>query len=257
LVVSTQSQRTKVLLLGVALVVLTAGTLGRAQEQPLVYVRHWEPFNYPIPFGGNQGTVKLKLLISADGRVVDAVSLGDEVNPKPNGLLLLASIAAVKTWTFGCFNCAAGAEYEHSLTFVYKLEGAPGSGPTTIVMDLPNEVTVTSAPRECDHCGSAAPGVSTIDSRGVGVLVGLTATRAGLETGRPPGTVKEYTDSYPDCKPRTEITWPELDGGGSVSAFLRNDSVFQIESATRRYRTIEGITVNSSPSEIKKHYKGL
>jgi hypothetical protein len=255
-----RNPKTKFLMPFAALLVLTAGTLVRSQDKPSVYVRHWEQFHYP-PIASatrSQGTVKLKLKIAPDGRVIDAISLSDEGTPKPNELLLMASIAIVKTWTFGCFNCAVGAGYEHIFTFVYKLEGAPRYyRPTEIVMDLPNEVTVTSTPMECDHCPPAAPGVSLIDPHGVGILVGLTATRESLQTGRPPATLKDYTDSYPDCKPRTEITWPELDGGGNVSAFLRNDSVFQIESSTRRYSTIEGITVNSSSTEVKRHYKGL
>jgi hypothetical protein len=242
--------------------VLASRSLGGAQEQPLVYVRHVEQLAYP-PLGsaaGIQGVIKIKLKISPEGKVIDAVLLSDEGTPKPHPMLVTDSIALIKTWTFGCFNCAAGVPYEHVFTFVYKLEGAPRFDRTTkVVMDFPNEVTVISQPMECDHCGSVAPGVSLIDldRPGVGVLVAVGSIREALEEGRPPATTREYTDSFPDCAPRTEITWPETGGNGNVSAFLRNGVVFQVESATRRYSTIEGITVNSSPSQVKRHYKAL
>jgi hypothetical protein len=256
----TQCRKTKLLLLGAAFVVLTAGTLGRAQEQHLVYVRHMEqPYYPPLASAARiQGSVKLKLKIAPDGKVIEAVPLGDETSPKPNELLVMTSVAMVKTWTFGCFDCAAGAEYEHIITLVYKLEGSPSfDRPTKTVMDLPNEVTMTSTPMECYHCPSVAPAVSFIEpGRSVGVLVALTATKDNLEKASPHIT-KEYADSYPDCERRTEMTWSELDGGGTVSAFLRNGIVFQIESATARYSTGEGITVGSSPSQVEKHYKGL
>src|SRR5579864_2527177 len=95
-----RNPKTKFLMPFAALLVLTAGTLVRSQDKPLVYVRHWEQFHYP-PIASatrSQGTVKLKLKIAPDGRVIDAISLSDEGTPKPNELLLMASIAIVKTW---------------------------------------------------------------------------------------------------------------------------------------------------------------
>ncbi|HEV2521800.1 MAG TPA: hypothetical protein VGT24_05405 [Candidatus Acidoferrales bacterium] len=80
----------------------------------------------------------------------------------------------------------------------------------------------------------------------------LGATQEDVERVSPLRVTKEYSDSSPDCKPRTEMSWAELEGDGYISAFLRDGAVFQIESATRRYSTSEGVTVNTSPSRLEK-----
>jgi len=119
-------------------------------------------------------------------------------------------------------------------------------------MDLPDEVTMTSTPMLCDHCPSVAPSVSFIaPGESIG-LIRLGETQNVVETVSPLKVLKEHSDSYSDCKPRTEMSWREPDGGGSISAFLRNGTVFQIESATPRYSTNERISVNSSPTELKR-----
>ena len=38
---------------------------------------------------------------------------------------------------------------------------------------------------------------------------------------------------------------------------MRDNVVFQIDSATRPFRTVDGITVGSSPEEVRKHYPGM
>ncbi len=67
---------------------------------------------------------------------------------------------------------------------------------------------------------------------------------------------KEYT--YPECGSRTEIHWLDvaLDADG-VFVYLRENQVFQIEVATPRFRTIEGITQGSAPENVRAHYRGL
>src|SRR3974377_1778758 len=92
-----RNPKTRLLLSFRVLLCLTAGTLVQAQSKPLVYVRHWEQFYYP-PLASAarlEGTVRLKLSISPDGRVVDATSLNDESTPKPKELLLSAATALV------------------------------------------------------------------------------------------------------------------------------------------------------------------
>lgn len=256
-----QGQKAKLLTLGVGLVFLT--TLAHAQEHPLVYVRHLEQLYYP-PLAAAariQGTVKLKLTISPDGKVEYSETLSNDVTPRAHPLLENTSIAFAKTWTFGCFNCAAGAGYTQVVTFTYRLEETAKSYPTsTVVMNLPEQVTLTSQPMLCDHCPSPAPALSFISPGSSIGLVQLGRTRNDVETVSPLKVTREFANSSADCKPRTEMTWSEPNGGGSISAFLRNGTVFQIESATRRYSTSEGITVNSSPSRLKrakKHYGWL
>jgi hypothetical protein len=61
----------------------------------------------------------------------------------------------------------------------------------------------------------------------------------------------------PDCG--TELNWVDIDNpkGGNMFIRMRNNVVFQIDSATDRYRTAEGITVGSPPEEVRKHYPHL
>lgn len=67
---------------------------------------------------------------------------------------------------------------------------------------------------------------------------------------------EEY--SYKDPCPITEIHWldREVDADG-VFVYLENGRVFQIEAATPRYRTAEGITIHSSPTKVQWHYAHL
>jgi hypothetical protein len=67
---------------------------------------------------------------------------------------------------------------------------------------------------------------------------------------------EEY--SYDDPCPLTEIHWldRELDAAG-VFVYLKGGQVFQIESATPRFQTAEGITLDSSPEDVRRHYPEL
>lgn len=44
---------------------------------------------------------------------------------------------------------------------------------------------------------------------------------------------------------------------GTVTIRFREGLVFQIDSATTRYRTAEGITTDSSPSRVRRYYRDL
>lgn len=61
----------------------------------------------------------------------------------------------------------------------------------------------------------------------------------------------------PDCG--TEINWVDLENpqGGNLFIHLRDNIVFQVDFASSRYQTADGIKRNSSPQAIRKHYKGL
>ena len=120
------------------------------EEKPIIYVKHLEPpLHYPAVARAAQlqGTVIVKLTIAADGAVLTAES--------SSGYPLLRDETEklVKKWTFGCANCSPRVPYEKTIKFIYRLEGEGISyDDTRIVMDLPNEVTITASPRECDHC---------------------------------------------------------------------------------------------------------
>src|SRR5580704_205001 len=56
-----------------------------------------------------------------------------------------------------------------------------------------------------------------------------------------------------------ELNWVDLKIAPVGNLFIRfkDGSVFQIDVATTRYHTAEGIAVNSSPQEVQEHYTGL
>ncbi len=113
------------------------------------------PLRYPslARYAQLQGTVILKLTISRDGKVLFAEASSDDPLLNHHPLLQSTSAELVKKWTFGCFNCSVDDNYEHVLKFVYRLEAEPKQfDETSVVMDLPNEVTVTASPAICDHC---------------------------------------------------------------------------------------------------------
>jgi len=56
-----------------------------------------------------------------------------------------------------------------------------------------------------------------------------------------------------------ELNWVDLRNSPVGNLFIRfkDGTVFQIDVATTRYHTTEGIAINNSPEEVRKHYKGL
>jgi hypothetical protein len=70
---------------------------------------------------------------------------------------------------------------------------------------------------------------------------------------------KPYEDTWPVSHCSTEYNWIDSDNPkiGNVFIHFLNDSVFQIDSATTRFHTPEGITIYSSPSRVRRAYKGL
>jgi TonB family protein len=147
----------KVSLIVISMVLLSA-SLQQAENQPIIYVRHLEqPVRYP-PLAGQvqfQGTVVVKLKIAPDGTVQSAEALTRDQDPEANGHPLLRdeTLKVVKAWTFGCVYCSTNATYEKTIKFVYRLEGeAISYDDTKVVMDLPDQITITVSPALCDHC---------------------------------------------------------------------------------------------------------
>jgi len=71
-----------------------------------------------------------------------------------------------------------------------------------------------------------------------------------------PNMDQEFSQE-PDCG--TELLWVDIKNSkvGNVFVRMRNNVVFQIDSATTRYRTAEGITIRSHPEEVRKRYPHL
>jgi len=138
--------------------VLLLTSFPQEEKQPVIYVKHLEPpVRYPqlarqVQF---QGTAIVKLTIAVDGTVLAAKFLTHDQDPQATAHPLLIEDAEklVKKWTFGCAYCSSTTPYEKAIKFTYRLEGEGISyDDTRVAMDLPDEVTITASPRECDHC---------------------------------------------------------------------------------------------------------
>ena len=67
---------------------------------------------------------------------------------------------------------------------------------------------------------------------------------------------EEY-DYVPAC-PITEIHWLDLDlDANGLFIFLGSGRVAQIQAETPRFRTHEGITQDSPPALVRRHYPGI
>jgi len=124
--------------------------LPQEEKQPIFYVKHMEPpLHYP-PLARQvqiQGTVIVKLTIAANGTVIATES------PDAHPLLKDDTEKLLKKWTFGCAYCSSAAPYEKTIKFIYRLNGEGISyDDSRVMMELPDEITITASPRECDHC---------------------------------------------------------------------------------------------------------
>ena len=71
---------------------------------------------------------------------------------------------------------------------------------------------------------------------------------------------KKYEDQQWDDSCGTTFVWADLDNnirGGTLSIRVKKGKVFQIESATTRFHTAEGITALDAPDKIAHAYKDL
>jgi outer membrane biosynthesis protein TonB len=124
----------------------TPGARTSAEERkgPIVYVKHLEsPVRYP-PLARQtrvSGAIVIKLTISADGTVLKTES---SVGAKNIGVLRDDAERIVKTWTFGCAGCPPDAPFEHTIKFIYKLENEMTAPSLRVVMNLPDEVTLST-----------------------------------------------------------------------------------------------------------------
>jgi hypothetical protein len=145
--------------LQLALIVLIPRvSVAQAALDPLIFVKHVEPpLHYPrlARITQIQGVAIIRIFIGSDGTVTKTKPLTREEDPQATGhpLLIEEAEKLVKKWTFGCANCEPGKPYEHTIKFTWLLKGDGILYDDTVVsMDLPNEVTITASPVQCDHC---------------------------------------------------------------------------------------------------------
>jgi len=55
----------------------------------------------------------------------------------------------------------------------------------------------------------------------------------------------------------TTVNWIDIKMAGNLFIRLKENKVFQIDSATTSFHTAKGITLKSSPGEIREKYAGL
>jgi len=89
----------------------------------------------------------------------------------------------------------------------------------------------------------------------------------GVTIGDPRDTVlkqfpfkKEMDSEYKWTELRTEIRWLDVKSKrvlGDITFSIRDGRVFQIEAATPSFKTGGGITLSSTPEEVKRQYAEL
>lgn len=144
-------------LLGLFLLLIgMVGTSAAQEEKPIIYVKHLEPpVRYPPVARAAMlhGAVIVALTIAPDGTVLKVESVPGDATTVGYPLLRDETEKLVKRWIFACVNCPPNASYEKKIKFIYRIEGEGiRYDDTKVIMDLPDEVTITVSPPECDHC---------------------------------------------------------------------------------------------------------
>jgi len=127
------------------------GLHGDSQATPLITVKHLESMQYPslARQARLQGSISIRLRISSEGTVVDAVASTSDALLREHPLLQTETVKLVRKWTFGCANCAPDADYDHVLIFVYRIEGRESQyNNSHFTIDLPDRVTVITNPAQ-------------------------------------------------------------------------------------------------------------
>lgn len=96
---------------------------------------------------GEQGTVIIHITIGSDGKVTSATGSG-----APDSLVK-ASEENIRHWKFGPFPARCEFPINHSMRFIYRLEGKAKvvSIPPTIKTDLPDKVEISATPLDSDY----------------------------------------------------------------------------------------------------------
>jgi hypothetical protein len=134
-----------------AFLLLLSSSHSQETSKAVVCPKHVEVPTYPSVARAAHlhGVVIVKITVGSDGTVLAA----EPMTPESPRFLIYTTITLVKKWTFRCVSCQPAESYEKTLKFIYKLEGKPSvQDNTSFLMEIPDEITITARPRECDHC---------------------------------------------------------------------------------------------------------
>jgi outer membrane biosynthesis protein TonB len=126
------------------------------EKQRIIYVKHLvPPRGYP-PLARQarlRGTIAIKLTIAVDGTVLSTESAPGDKDTTGFQILRDDAEKLVKRWTFGCVGCPPNAPFKHAIKFNYRLDNEDVLPDNWIMMDLPDEVTISTSPVMIDHGG--------------------------------------------------------------------------------------------------------
>src|SRR6266571_2908050 len=124
---------------------LIAAVAAQDEKHPIVYVRHLEPPYYPplARMTRLHGTIVMKLKIGADGKVLTIESESSDTTKTAFTIFKDDAEQIIKTWTFGCVGCPLGSPLDHTIKFNYVLNDDAPLNTSKVVMDLPDEVTLS------------------------------------------------------------------------------------------------------------------
>jgi TonB family protein len=94
-----------------------------------------------------QGTVDVKVWIGTDGKVIASSASGD------NPILIEAADNNARQWRFGPFPPVSEFPIEHTIRYIFKLEGHPiviGVRPT-VKTNIPNMIEIKAVPLVSDY----------------------------------------------------------------------------------------------------------
>jgi TonB family protein len=135
---STQAEKAHKLLACVSFLLLFSSA--HAHNKPGIAVKYLSPPIYPAVAGTAklEGTVRVKITVSADGKVISA---------DPSGAHEIPNQAAEENIVHWIFQPAAGT-WDHTIVYIYKLEGKESYHPrrTRFILDLPDRIELIAQP---------------------------------------------------------------------------------------------------------------
>jgi hypothetical protein len=142
-------------LVAASLVLISAMPAPQQNQPIIIYVKHLvPPRGYPSLARQTRlhGTIAIELTIAADGTFLNAESAPGDNDTIGFPILRDDAEKLVRKWTFGCVGCPPSTPFEHTIRFNYRLDNEDILPDNWVVMNLPDEVTMTASPPECDHC---------------------------------------------------------------------------------------------------------
>jgi hypothetical protein len=133
-----------------------ASTAAQDEKHPIIYVKHLvPPRGYPPLARQTQlrGTIVIKLTVAPDGTVFSTQSTPGDKDATGFQILRDDAEKLVKKWTFGCVGCPPNTSFEHAMRFNYQIDHEDVLPDNWLMMDLPDQVTISTSPVMIDHGG--------------------------------------------------------------------------------------------------------